>query len=115
MKSISRNKLRLHRKKRIRAKISGTAGCPRLSVFKSLLSLKVQIIDDAKGVTLLALDSKKAKTKNDVEGALKLGKEVAKLAKEKGIEEVVFDRSGYKFHGKVSALAQGAREGGLKF
>lgn len=115
MKNISRNKLRLHRKRRIRAKISGSSTCPRLAVFRSLLSVSAQLIDDEKSVTLLSLDTKKIKAKNNLEGALALGKELAKLAKEKGISEVIFDRSGYKFHGKVKSLADGAREGGLKF
>jgi large subunit ribosomal protein L18 len=111
----SRNKLRLHRNRRVRAKISGTSKRPRLCVFKSLKKMDAQIIDDQKGITLLQLDNKKAKAKNDLEGAKKLGMELAKKCKEKKIDEVVFDRSGYKYHGKVKALAEGAREGGLIF
>jgi large subunit ribosomal protein L18 len=111
---MQRNKSRLHRKKRIRAKISGTAKRPRLSVFRSLTSLKAQAINDEKGITLVFSDTKKIKAKNSIEGAKKLGKEIAKISLEKGIKEMVFDRSGYKFHGKIKALADGAREGGLK-
>lgn len=114
MNKANRNKSRLHRKKRIRAKISGTPKRPRLSVFKSLTSFKAQIINDEKGATLFSLDTKKIKAKNNIEGAKKLGKEIAKICEVKGIKEVVFDRSGYKFHGKVKALADGARESGLR-
>jgi large subunit ribosomal protein L18 len=114
MNKSTRNKSRLHRKKRIRAKISGTSKRPRFSVFKSLTSIKVQIVNDEKGATMFSSDTKKIKAKNNTEGAKKLGKEIAKICEEKGIKEAVFDRSGYKFHGKVKALADGAREGGLK-
>ncbi len=112
---VSRNKLRLHRNRRVRAKISGTSKRPRFCVFKSLKKIEAQVIDDQKGITLVAMDNKKAKAKNDLEGAKKLGMELAKKCKESKIEEVVFDRSGYKYHGKVKALADGAREGGLVF
>lgn len=112
---ISRNKLRLHRKRRIRAKVFGTAKRPRLSVFKSLKVLSVQVIDDAKGKTLVCADSKSAKVENNASGARDLGKAVAKKCLDKKIKEAVFDRSGYKYHGKIKALADGAREGGLKF
>ncbi len=76
--------------------------------------MKVQAINDEKRITLVSLETKKIKAKNNIEGAKKLGKEMAKVCQEKGIKEAVFDRSGYKFHGKVKALADGAREGGLK-
>ncbi|MFZ5982206.1 MAG: 50S ribosomal protein L18 [Patescibacteria group bacterium] len=115
MNNISRNNSRLHRKKRVRAKVSGTAICPRLSVFKSLFRMEVQVIDDKSGKTVLSLDSKKLKLKNDISGALELGKKIAQACQEKKIAQIVFDRSGYKYHGKVKALAEGAREGGLKF
>ncbi len=115
MKNNSRNENRLHRKRRVRAKISGTESRPRLSVFRSILSFRAQVIDDKKGITLVSSDISKIKAKNNISGALDLGKEIAKICLEKGISEVVFDRSGYKFHGKVKALADGAREGGLKF
>ncbi|HLN18934.1 MAG TPA: 50S ribosomal protein L18 [Patescibacteria group bacterium] len=112
---LSRNKLRLHRKRRIRARVFGVAKKPRLCIFKSLLSLSVQIVDDSVGKTLIFGDTRKMKIKNDISGAGELGKKIAKLAADKKIVEVVFDRGGYKYHGKVKALADGAREGGLKF
>jgi large subunit ribosomal protein L18 len=112
---ISRNKLRLHRKKRIRAKVMGTAKKPRLSMFKSLKGVLAQAIDDEKGKTLVFASLKEVKAKNDVVGAKELGKLIAKKCLAKKIDSVVFDRSGYKYHGKVRALAEGARENGLKF
>lgn len=102
--------LRQKRKARVRAKITGTPSRPRLSVFRSNASLLVQIIDDTKGVTLLA---KSVKGKNKAAGKT-LGKEIADLALKKGIKTVVFDRSGYRFHGTVKEIADAAREGGLK-
>ena len=102
--------LRQKRKARIRAKITGTAARPRLSVFRSNTAVSAQIIDDAKGVTLLA---KKVQGKNKAAGKT-LGTEMAKLALAKGIKSVVFDRSGYRFHGTVKEIADAAREGGLK-
>ncbi len=115
MEKASKNKLRIRRKKRIRAKIKGTAQKPRLCVFKSLKGMYVQVINDAKGVTLVQADFKAAKAKNDLNGAKKIGETIAKRCKEIKISKVVFDRAGYKYHGKVKALADGAREGGLKF
>lgn len=114
MKKTSRNKLRLQRKRRIRAKITGTSQRPRLAVFKSLTGIYLQIIDDAKGSTLLAVSTKKAKIKNDIKGAEELGKTLANQCAKKNIKEVVFDRSGYPYQGKVKALAEGVREGGVK-
>ena len=114
MKTIDRNKLRLQRKRRIRAKISGTNKVPRLAIFRSLKSIFVQVINDEKGITLVAVDSTKSKLGNTVEGAKKVGSLVAKKCLEAKISEVVFDRAGYKYHGKVKAVAEGAREGGLK-
>jgi large subunit ribosomal protein L18 len=111
----SRNKLRLHRKKRIRAKVFGTAKKPRLCVFRSLSRTEAQIIDDVKNVTLIQSDIKKIKAKNNVKGAEDLGKDIAKKCLAKKITEAIFDRGGYKYHGKVKALADGARAGGLKF
>lgn len=111
----SKNKLRLHRKKRVRAKISGTAVCPRLAVFRSLRNVFVQVIDDQNGKTLLSSNIKDVKGENSIMGAKEVGLMVAKKCIEKKIEKVVFDRSGYKYHGKIKALAEGAREGGLKF
>jgi len=112
---ISRNKLRLHRKKRVRAKVFGTSQRPRLAVFKSLRNLYAQLIDDEKGNTLVSIDINKIKAKNNLEGAKKAGKLLAEKCLKKKIKNVVFDRAGYKFHGKIKALADGAREGGLKF
>ena len=112
----SRNQIRVHRKRRIRAKISGTAVRPRLCVFRSLIMLGAQVIDDTTGKTLVAVDSRELKQKKfNVEVATELGKLIATKAKKLKIEEVVFDRSGYLYHGKIKAFAEGARENGLKF
>ncbi|MEJ8757982.1 50S ribosomal protein L18 [Pontibacter sp. H259] len=104
-------------KKSIRRKIAGTSEKPRLSVFRSNRVIYAQIIDDIAGVTLAAASSAKIEegAKANVETATKVGKEIASKALEKGITEVVFDRSGYLYHGKVKSLADGAREAGLKF
>jgi len=115
MKIISRNKLRLQRKKRIRAKVSGTAKIPRLCVFRSLKGIYAQAINDDLGVIVVSSKIKDVKGKNDIEGAKKVGKDIADKCSAKKITQVVFDRSGYKYHGKIKALAEGAREGGLKF
>lgn len=107
------------RRKKIRSKVSGTAERPRLSVFKSNSGLYTQLIDDVQGKTLVALSTKakeyKGKFKNNVEGAKELGAELAKKAVAASIEKVVFDRGGSPYHGRVKALAEGARDGGLKF
>ncbi|OGI26914.1 MAG: 50S ribosomal protein L18 [Candidatus Moranbacteria bacterium RIFOXYB1_FULL_43_19] len=112
------NKLQLRKKRarRGRTKIFGTASCPRLCIFRSLKYIYVQLIDDEKEKTVFSLDSRKMKDgKNIVETARKIGAEMAKMAQAKKIKQVVFDRHGYKYHGKVKALAEGAREGGLIF
>ena len=112
------NKARLNRHKRVRGKISGTAECPRLNVFRSTKNIYAQIIDDVKGVTLVAassLDKEFNGNGGNKDAARKVGEMVAKRAVEKGIDQVVFDRGGYIFHGRVKELAEGAREGGLKF
>lgn len=111
---------RMRRRKRVRAKIVGTADRPRLSVFRSNKYIYAQIIDDSKGKTLVAMGSKnlpkeKIEGKKQVEVAMIVGEELAKKAKDKKIKQVVFDRNGYKYHGKVKALAEGARKGGLVF
>ena len=109
---------RIKRHKRVRAKISGTPERPRLNVFRSETNIYAQIIDDVKGVTLVAastLDKDFNGNGGNKEAARKVGEMIAKRAAEKGIEEVVFDRGGYIFHGRVKELADGAREGGLKF
>jgi large subunit ribosomal protein L18 len=111
----SKNNLRLHRKKRVRAKVSGTTERPRLCVFRSLRSISAQVIDDEKGNTLVSATLSEAKAKNNIEGAGILGKLLAKKCLEKKIDNVVFDRAGYKYHGKVKALAENARGEGLKF
>ncbi|HHV31400.1 50S ribosomal protein L18 [Caproiciproducens sp. LBM24188] len=113
-----KNKARLRRHRRVRGKISGTAECPRLNVFRSTNNIYAQIIDDIKGVTLVAassLDKEFEGNGGNKDAARKVGELIAKRAAEKGITEVVFDRGGYIFHGRVKELAEGAREGGLKF
>ncbi|RDV15207.1 50S ribosomal protein L18 [Pontibacter diazotrophicus] len=115
---MSTNKItrRLRIKRGIRNKISGTSARPRLSVFRSNKGIYAQLIDDTTGVTLAAASSVKLDdAKANVETAGRVGKEIAAKAIEKGISEVVFDRSGYLYHGKVKSLAEGAREAGLKF
>ena len=110
-----KNQHRLRRKIRIRAKVRGTAARPRLTVFRSLVQMTVQLIDDDAGKTLVAASTKEAKTKSNVGGAKKLGALIAKKAKDAKITSVVFDRNAYKYHGCVKALAEAAREGGLTF
>ena len=110
------NKARLKRHKRVRAKISGTAERPRLAVYRSNANISAQIIDDVKGVTLCAACTKNLEMKKaNVESAAKVGELIAKKALEAGITEVVFDRGGFLYHGKVKSLADAAREAGLKF
>jgi large subunit ribosomal protein L18 len=105
------------RQKRVRAKITGTPKRPRLSVFKSLKYIKVQLIDDIKGETLLSASDSEIKDKKltKTEKAKELGKLIAKKALDKNIKSVVFDRAGYKYHGRVKAVAEGARAAGLEF
>ena len=113
-----KNVQRLKRHRRVRAKISGTTECPRLAVYRSNKYIYAQIIDDVKGVTLVAASSNEAGFDgigSNKEAAKKVGKMVAERAIQKGIDAVVFDRGGYIYHGRVSELAAGAREGGLKF
>jgi large subunit ribosomal protein L18 len=114
----NRNAERLRRKAAIRKKVSGTPERPRLAVFRSLRHISVQVIDDVAGKTLLSVNSGSKemglKGKN-IEVSKKVGQEVAKKAIEMGINEVVFDRSGYLYHGRIKALADAAREAGLKF
>lgn len=112
---------RLRRKKRVRKKVVGTAERPRLSVFRSARHIYAQIIDDSQGVTLVAASSMekelrgKSKAGDKKAVAEKIGKLIAGRAKEKGISKVVFDRSGFMYHGRVRALSEGAREAGLAF
>ena len=115
---IDRKAERVRRHKRVRNKISGTAECPRLSVFRSNTNLYVQVIDDENQVTLVSastLDKDVKTKKSNKEAAKELGTLIAKKAKDKKIETVVFDRGGYVYHGVVKELAEAAREGGLKF
>jgi len=116
-KVISRNDERVRRHKRIRAKISGTKTCPRLNVFRSNKNIHAQIIDDAKGVTLVATSSVALKLPNgsNIEAAKNVGSEIGNLAKAKKIKKVVFDRGGYIYHGRVKAFAEAARAAGLEF
>jgi large subunit ribosomal protein L18 len=106
---------RTRRHVRIRAKVSGDATRPRLAVYKSNRFMSVQVINDDLGTTIAAGSTKTLKGSTELEKASLLGKEIAKLAKAKGVEKVVFDRGGYIYTGKVRALADGAREGGLDF
>jgi large subunit ribosomal protein L18 len=109
---------RLKRHKRVRGKLSGTAECPRLCVFRSTNNIYAQIIDDVKGVTLAAASTTEKGFEgigSNKEAAKKVGQKIAEKALAAGITEVVFDRGGYIYHGRVSELAAGAREGGLKF
>ena len=112
------NKARLKRHKRVRAKISGTAARPRLCVYRSNAHISAQIIDDVNGVTLVAANTYEKDFEgigSNKEAARKVGNTLAERAVAKGISAVVFDRGGYIYHGRVSELAEGAREGGLKF
>ena len=110
-KIARRNKI----KTRIRGRVAGTAERPRMSVFRSNKGIYVQLIDDLAGRTLAAASSKGLEGGTKTEVSAKVGKEIAKIAKEKGIETVVFDSNGYLFHGRVKSLADAAREAGLKF
>ena len=118
VKKFDSNAQRLKRHKRVRAHISGTAQRPRLDVFRSAKNIYAQVIDDVAGVTLASAASNEKDFGiygGNVEAAKKVGALIAERAKAKGIEEVVFDRGGYIYHGRVKELAEGAREGGLKF
>jgi large subunit ribosomal protein L18 len=112
IKAINREK----KHNRIRAKLSGTADCPRLVVFRSLTHNYAQLVDDGSGKTIVNASDMSVKSKDKkTTKAKKVGLEIAKLALAKGISACVFDRNGYKYHGRVKELADGAREGGLKF
>jgi large subunit ribosomal protein L18 len=113
-----KNAQRLKRHARVRAKVSGTTERPRLAVYRSNANIYAQIIDDVKGVTLCSASTVEKGVEgigSNKEAAKKVGKRIAEKAAEAGITEVVFDRGGYIYHGRVSELAAGAREGGLKF
>lgn len=121
MAIVSKEEARQRRKVRIRKKFSGTADRPRLVVYRSNLHIYAQIVDDAKGATLVATSTLALKKGGEAgahctkTGGELVGKEIARLAKERDISSVVFDRNGYLYHGRVRAVAEGAREGGLKF
>ncbi len=117
---LSKNEVRKKRKIRIRKHLSGTPERPRLVVFRSNLHIYAQIVDDVSGTTLvqtssLTLSKGGAAVKPNKVGAEQIGKEVARIAIEKNIKQVVFDRNGYLYHGRIKAVADGAREGGLEF
>ena len=118
IKKFDKNAQRMKRHVRVRGKISGTPERPRLNVFRSNANMYAQIIDDVNGVTLAAASSNEkdfGMYGGNIEAAKKVGLMIAERAKAKGIEEVVFDRGGYVYHGRVQALADAARDGGLKF
>ncbi|MBI4427460.1 MAG: 50S ribosomal protein L18 [Candidatus Magasanikbacteria bacterium] len=123
MKNSIRNKNRAKRQKRVRAKVFGTAEKPRLNVFRSLRGLYVQLIDDSAGKTLVSVHGKEIDIKKsdikDRKGKVALaflaGKMIAEKAKKSGVSKAVFDRGGYKYHGRVAAVADGVRDGGLEF
>ena len=118
VKKPDKNTARLKRHARVRKKISGTAARPRLNVFSSTKHIYAQLIDDVAGVTLASASSMEKGFEGfggNKEAAKKVGMAIARKAQEKGISEIVFDRSGYIYHGRVKELAEGAREGGLKF
>ena len=120
-KRFDRNQLRQQRHLRIRRRAVGGAERPRLSVFRSLNHMYAQIVDDSRGVTLAAASTldpeirEAAQGKKKTEAGIEVGKLIARRAKEKGISQVVFDRGGYLYHGRIKALADAAREAGLKF
>lgn len=117
MSTTTRRTLRIARHVRVRKNLAGTPERPRLAVYRSLKHINAQIIDDANGVTLVACSTleKGLKATGNAAGAKTIGKELAKRAKEAGIKSVVFDRAGFRYHGRVASLADGAREGGLEF
>ena len=118
--ALSKQQRRIKIKGRIRSKISGTSAIPRMNVFRSNKEIYVQLIDDRKGQTLVSAGSTEKEISevekgNKIEQAKLVGKKIAEKAREKGIEQVVFDRNGYLYHGRVKSLADAARENGLKF
>ena len=118
-RTSEKQQIRYKRKRRIRAKIEGSAVSPRLTVFRSNANIYAQLVDDLKGITLAAASTADEEVKSgsasSIEGAKAVGQLIAKRAQAKGISAVVFDRSGYLYHGRVKALAEAARESGLKF
>jgi len=121
-KNIIKNKKAERRRKRVRGKVFGTKIRPRMTVARTLKNINVQIIDDENRLTLIGLGSNSKTMRDEIKpsekktvGAEKIGEKIAELAKAKGIETGVFDRNQYRFHGRVKAVAEGARKGGLKF
>ncbi len=114
---LDREKRRKRRHRKIRKKIVGTGDCPRLCVYKSLKHIYAQLVDDKKGKVIVSASEKdiEDKKKNKTEAAFEVGKALAKEASDKKIKKVVFDRGGYRYFGRVKAVAEGARKGGLKF
>ena len=121
IKKIDKNSIRKAKQRRIRNKLSGTASCPRLNVYRSLTNIYAQVIDDEKGVTLASSSTVEKSLVNQVAGKTKseqaylVGEDVAKKALKKGVKKVVFDRAGYLYTGRVAKLAEGARNAGLEF
>ena len=121
VKTVNKNAMRLHRHVRVRGKVSGTPECPRLNVFRSNANIYAQIIDDTCGNTLVAASTVEKEIKaglektNDIAAATAVGTAISKKALDKGITEVVFDRGGFIYQGKIQALADAAREAGLQF
>jgi large subunit ribosomal protein L18 len=117
MTVVSKRQKRLRRRRRVRARVAGTAERPRLSVYRSNRGVSAQLIDDTRGVTLAAVNwvEPELRKLSASEQAKRAGELLAERAKQAGIETCVFDRGGYKYHGRVRALAEGAREGGLRF
>jgi large subunit ribosomal protein L18 len=121
IKKVNKNEDRKMRAKRVRAKISGTTERPRLNVFRSLSNIYAQVIDDTKGITLASASTMDKNIAKSIEGKTKqeaafiVGQAIAKNAMSKGVKQVVFDRAGYQFTGRVKALADGARDAGLEF
>lgn len=115
IKIYDSNAQRMKRHARVRKTVNGTEARPRLNVFRSNKNIFAQVIDDTKGVTLASASSLKLENGGNIEGAKAVGKMIAEAALKAGINEVVFDRGGYIYHGRVKALAEAAREAGLKF
>ena len=116
--ALTKSKRRERIKRRIRKSVSGTAQRPRLTVFRSNKQIYAQLVDDVNGITLASASSLKdesAQKVNKTEQAKLIGKKIAEIASKSGVSEVIFDRNGYLYHGRVKALADSAREGGLKF
>lgn len=114
-KNKVKNEKRERRQGRIRSHLTGSTVRPRLSVFRSNTGMFLQVIDDTSGKTIVSASNKEVKVEGKMNQSLELGKLIAEKAKKAGINSIVFDRGGYKYHGRVKAAAEGAREGGLEF